>query len=450
VRGPKRAAARRLIQGMVATSAAVALLAPAAGASTVTNTHDPTVTDAPVSYTDDTGEANNLTLTSDGTTLSFAESVSVINSGVGGLDEVEDCLTSATTTASCPAASTTVNLGDGDDTLALGAGLPSLTVIGGAGTDRLDFASRTDAVSVTLGGATPGLAVNTVENVTGGDGGDTIAGDASRNIENGGGGNDALIGNDGNDELSGGTGVNNLTGGNGDDTLTAGNSGDLLDGGAGVDTFTGGDGSDTIVAADGLVDGPIDCGNGTDTVVADLGPAGPVDTFLNCESVQGTVRTNPTPQSDGNPPDPLQPIIILPGGSIKPVLGPGKADIADLIPPRASMRSVSRHRIATILKRGVPVRVTCRESCGISVAISVDRTAAKRLKLDARTSPVVIGTATAIRTLAGSSVLRVKLTKKAKAAFKKSKRSVVSNTQVLVSDASGNGTLLQRHITLVR
>jgi hypothetical protein len=64
-------------------------------------------------------------------------------------------------------------------------------------------------------------------------------------------------------------------------------------------------------------------------------------------------------------------------------------------------------------------------------------------------TPVVIATATAQRRAAGTTQLRVKFTKKAKAALKKSKRSVVATTQVLVSDASGNGTLLSRHVTLV-
>ena len=448
MRGPKRAAARRLIEGTVATCAAVALLAPAAGASTVGNSHDPASADpAPVTYTADAGEANSLTLTSDGATLSFAESVSLINSGVGGLDTEDTCLASATTTASCPTATTTVDLGDGNDTLTLGACLPPLNVTGGAGTDRLDFAPQPGPVSIDLGGTTPNLAVNTVENVTGSAGDDTIDGDAAGN---------RLSGGSGIDHINGGPGVNNLRGGAGDDVLTAGDDGDTLVGGPGIDSMTGGAGDDDISAADGVAD-QITCGAGTDTVSAD-----PTDTFAveaDCEEITIAGATAPDPVPDPTPtptPDPVvnggtDNYIFVPVlGSVAPVLAPGKPDIADLIPPRAAMRSASRHRIKTVLKRGVPVRVTCRESCGISVALSVERTAAKRLKLDARTSPVVIGTATATRTLAGSSVLRVKLTKKARAAFRKSKRNVVSNTQVLVSDASGNGTLLQRHITLVR
>jgi hypothetical protein len=432
VRGPKRAAARRLIEGTVAACAAVALLAPAAGASVLTATHPLDTTAAtPITYTADAGEANNLTLTSDGTSLSFAEALAaVINpdpNTVGGLDITDDCNASGVATASCAStASTTVNLGDGNDTLKLGSNLPPLTIDGGTGTDRLDFSSWTTPVSINLDGTTPNLAVGAVENVTGGSGDDAI---------------------------TGGAGANNLRGGNGNDTLQAGGDGDTLVGGSGVDTIIGGAGDDDISAADGVAD-QITCGGGADSVSAD-----PTDTFAtqaDCEEITFAAASTP-PDTVPNPPPPTttagntETFIFVPvHDTISPVLAPGKPNAADLIPPRASMRSASRHRILTILKRGVPVRVSCQESCGISVALSVDRTTAKRLKLDARTSPVVIGTASATRTLAGSSVLRVKLTKKAKAAFKKSKRSVVANTQVLVSDSSGNGTLLQRHITLVR
>ena len=135
---------------------------------------------------------------------------------------------------------------------------------------------------------------------------------------------------------------------------------------------------------------------------------------MNCENIEGTVRPNPTPTPDPTTSggttttETLQPIIVVPAlGSILPVLAPGKADISDLTPPGAAMRTFSRQRIHTVLERGgVRVRVTCKEACGISIALSVDRVTAKRLKLDARTSPVVVGTASATRVVAGNSVLR--------------------------------------------
>jgi hypothetical protein len=460
--------------------AAAAVSAPSAMAGTVSNVHpmptDPVTGDptpgvdvaAPASYTASAGENNSVTLQfvsggavfSDGGSDSVGGAVSMSGS-TGGFDTTtqdDTCLPDQSfANWTCPLATDVkVDLGDGDDTLALGAGLPGLAIDGGTGTDRLDFVGRTDPVSVTLGGTTPGLTVASVENVTGGDGGDKVVGNADRNVLDGGPGADRLSGGDGNDELTGDSGVNVLRGGAGDDTLNAGDDGDTLVGGAGTDTMTGGAGDDDISAADGVAD-QITCGAGFDTVSADAS-----DTIAvpgDCEEVTIAGATAPDPTPTPTPtPDPVvtttdTSVIFVPVlGSIAPVLAPGPANIADLTPPSASMRSMSRQRVATVLKRGgrVPVRVTCREACGISVALSVDRTTAKRLKLDSRTSPVVIGTASAKRALAGSSVLRVKLTSKAKAGLKASKRNSIVTTQVLVSDASGNGTLLSRHITLVR
>jgi Ca2+-binding RTX toxin-like protein len=254
-----------------------------------------------------------------------------------------------------------------------------------------------------------------------------------------------------------------LRGGSARDVLKAGDEGDTLVGGAGPDDINGGGGDDDISAADGEID-HITCGAGYDTVSADPTDeiAVPTDPTAapECEEVTVAAAADPSPAPTPAPqptPDPVvitdTSVVFVPVlGSIAPVLAPGPANAADLTPPGAAMRSANRQRVGTILKRGgrVPVRVTCQEACGISVALSVDRTTAKRLKLDSRTSPVVIGTASAKRALAGSSVLRVKLTSKAKAGLKTAKRNTIVTTQVLVSDASGNGTLLSRHITLVR
>lgn len=467
VRGPTRAAAKRLISGTVMACAAAAVCAPVAGASTVTL--DPAApAGTPVTYLDESTGGNTVTLTSTAAGVSFADpTLPVVDATAIDPPPPDQCQPDivAPSTFTCPVAPINVTLGLGDDTLKLGDGLPMLKIDGRTGADTVDFGPSSGAKTVDLAAGTgDDMTLTGIENVNGGPGGDTVTGDAGPNTENGAGGNDALNGGDGTDVLDGGPGVNSLNGGDGDDTLTAGNSGDLLDGGAGADTLTGGDGNDTIVAADALVDGPIDCGAGTnDTVVADLGPAGPVDTFVNCENIQGTVRSDPTAivggttttgtTTTGTTTETIQPVIVVPALGTPPltqVLAPGNASIADLTPPGASMRTFSRQRIPTVVGRGVRVRVTCKETCGISIALSVDRATAKRLRLDSRTSPVVVGTATATRLVPGSTVLRVKLTKQAKAALKASKRNVRANTQVLVSDASGNGTLLSRRVTFVR
>jgi len=75
-----------------------------------------------------------------------------------------------------------------------------------------------------------------IENVIGGDGGDTLGGNEADNHLQGMRGDDTLRGYEGNDTLDGGVGNDNLDGGIGND---------ILIGGAGADTLTGGDGFDT-------------------------------------------------------------------------------------------------------------------------------------------------------------------------------------------------------------
>jgi hypothetical protein len=400
-----------------------------------------------VIYSDDGATGNRVTLTSDGTHVVFGDATAaaeVLSSDIGA--PVNDCEPgSALDTVACPTGPVKVTLGLGDDTLTLGNDLPLVDVDGNTGTDRLDFTPHTAGMTLDLRvpEVAPNVTASNVEAITGSQGDDLITGDDGPN---------RLSGGDGTDHLIGGGGANVLRGGPGVDTLDAGPAGDSLVGGPGADVITGGAGDDDISAADGVAD-QISCGAGTDTVSADPTDTFPVDN--DCEEITVAAATSPDPVPTPTP-DPIvttteTSVIFVPAlGSIVPVLAPGPANIADLIPPGASMRSATRQRVATVLSRGVPVRVTCRESCGISVALSVDRATARRLKLDARSSPVVIGTASATRTIAGTTHLRVKFTKRARTALKRSARSVATTTQVLVSDASGNGTLLSRHVMLVR
>ena len=80
--------------------------------------------------------------------------------------------------------------------------------------------------------------------------------------------------------LRGVSGVDNLIGGAFDDRLVGGTGNDTLTGNGGVDQLVAGDGDDVVHARDGVVD-RVDCGAGTDTVVADVG-----DVVSACETVQ--------------------------------------------------------------------------------------------------------------------------------------------------------------------
>jgi Ca2+-binding RTX toxin-like protein len=130
----------------------------------------------------------------------------------------------------------TFNGEDGDDTFHHSVALSDDTCNGGAGTDTATYATRTNAVSVTLDGTgNDGEAGEVddieadVENVIGGAGNDTIDATGSNIVH-------ALTGNAGNDTLIGATDVDTLNGGAGDDILRGAAGADVLVGGAGVDT----------------------------------------------------------------------------------------------------------------------------------------------------------------------------------------------------------------------
>lgn len=148
--------------------------------------------------------------------------------------------------------------GAGNDTFNQGsASTPSETIWGGSGTDTVSYASRSAAVTVTIGtGVDDGISgenddINSdVEVVTGGSGNDTLT--AATGVAatlNGGPGNDTLIGDSGADTLNGGAGNDTLRGGAGNDTLNGDDGDDTFDEGAtsnGGDVMNGGAGIDTV------------------------------------------------------------------------------------------------------------------------------------------------------------------------------------------------------------
>ena len=152
----------------------------------------------------------------------------------------------------------TLNGGEGDDTLTGGMGADMLT--GGPGMDTISYMGSDAAVDIRLrtghasGGDAEGDVFSAVENVTGSDHDDRLAGDnrpagedtGGDNTLKGEGGNDEIYGGSGDDTLEGGAGDDALYGGDGDDMLDGGMGDDLLIGGMGGDGFTGGAGEDTV------------------------------------------------------------------------------------------------------------------------------------------------------------------------------------------------------------
>lgn len=96
-----------------------------------------------------------------------------------------------------------------------------------------------------------------IENIIGGDGGDTLGGNEADNYLQGMRGNDTLRGYEGNDKLDGGVGNDTLDGGVGNDVLIGGAGADVLIGGEGYDTasYSKSDGAVNVNLATGIGSG---------------------------------------------------------------------------------------------------------------------------------------------------------------------------------------------------
>jgi hypothetical protein len=136
--------------------------------------------------------------------------------------------------------------GSGDDVLDGGLGADFFS--GSDGRDRVDYSSRTAAVTVNPGSW----------------GGDGQAGEGDNvwwSVED-------VTGGSGNDVLTGTSGPNTISGGPGNDTVNGSGGDDSLDGGAGRDVLDGGSGADRLSSRDDEADDDR-CGTDTDTVSGD-------------------------------------------------------------------------------------------------------------------------------------------------------------------------------------
>ena len=161
----------------------------------------------------------------------------------------------------------------GNDQLAGGfAGSAGDILDGGPDVDVVTYASRTDGVSVGLGGTGGEDKVSNAENAKGGDGDDTLTGGAGPNALFAGPGNDVVDGKAGDDSLYGMNGNDSLYGDTGDDVVAGGDRADILMGGAGADWIAGYDGLDKVTYYNATV--PVTV---TPDGVADDGAAGEGD-----------------------------------------------------------------------------------------------------------------------------------------------------------------------------
>ena len=198
-------------------------------------------------------EANVLTGGAGADTLSGGDGADTLNGGLG--NDIFDCGTST----------------DGADVM-----------VGGAGTDTVDYSARTGTLTISLNGQADDGEEDEldnvradVENVYGGDGGDTIVGSASANILEGGAGDDTVSGGGGNDTMRGDAGDDTLNGDAGDDIFDCGTStdgADVLNGGAGVDEadYSARTASGTITIGAGADDGGLSEGDDIGATVENI------------------------------------------------------------------------------------------------------------------------------------------------------------------------------------
>lgn len=325
----------------------------------------------------------------------------------------------------------TVNLANGalapGRTLELGLGLfsgeieitgtaTSLTVVGSAAADQLTHGSggvnlnagealEQDA-DVNLAGARVTLA--------GSGGADTLSG-AGDTVLQGGAGNDSLRaagpgdvadfsdapgavrldlgieqavadGHGGTDVLDN---VRTVVGGPRGDTLGGTQQADTIVGGPGVDAIAAAGGPDRVLVRDGEQDA-VDCGAGTDSVVADDAT---IDSFLGgCEVIErpvvqtppaGAPTPTPTPGigvGTAIPGVPLPDTPLTPSPTATPRPGATRAPTG----PRGRLKVTARLQrtgLRRLVRRGLRVRVQCSRACELLALLRLSRKERKRTGL---------------------------------------------------------------------
>jgi RTX calcium-binding nonapeptide repeat (4 copies) len=300
------------------------LVPPAAGAAvaTMVEMSDRYGLGAVFTLTAAPGERNTVTLRGDGDDVLVSDSTAPLVAGRG-------CQAESGAIVRCPSplsplgldyVGETVDLGDGDDAVTadpmhgvsvqggpgddvltggrsrddLTGGPGADTVLGGEGNDRfvdgdvdepdrydggegvdsLAFYGRVRPLRLDLGAGTTsdGDVLAGIEDATGGEGDDVLAGSDAPNVLWGSGGRDVIVGRGGDDELHGGPAADGVDGGEGNDGIEGGSGADHLSGGAGADridpSLAGREtrGEDTIPARPHPpARDRIDCGDGLDT-----------------------------------------------------------------------------------------------------------------------------------------------------------------------------------------
>lgn len=235
-----------------------------------------------------------------GVTVVLASGAATVSVGAGDVDTltgIENITGTGFADALTGDASTNILIGGaGNDVVTFSAG--SDVIDGGANTDTLVLTTAGTSVTLDLstvnGGGYATLTsggitqtVKGIENLTGGNFGNTLTGTSGANVLTGGTGTDTLNGGDGADTLSGGAGA---------DTINGGNDNDIIYGGTGADTLDGGSGSDTLRFDDLAAAVTITMGSATNGSAVS---GGETDTFTSMETIYMTGYDDSFTESTG-------------------------------------------------------------------------------------------------------------------------------------------------------
>jgi hypothetical protein len=140
---------------------------------------------------------------------------------------------------------------------------------------------------------------------------------------------------------------------------------------------------------------------------------------------------------------PFQNVRVVAAGT-SPASSPstGPSSVAPRLRSRIALRSPQR--LAAVLARGVLARVSCNQACRVRVELRLGRRTARRLRL-----PLVVGSRVTDLSRAGSRLVRVRLSRRARATLR-GRRGVRLTVRMRASGGSARTALFSRRLLLRR
>jgi hypothetical protein len=124
--------------------------------------------------------------------------------------------------------------------------------------------------------------------------------------------------------------------------------------------------------------------------------------------------------------------------------GGGGQPVQDITAPHLTVTPAAGQKLKTVAAKGLKLTLGADEGCTVKLLLTIDKKTAKSLKLGKKALTVGTATATLVN---GTTVVTVKLTSKARKAFKKAKK-VKLSAKATGTDAAGNAATLTKSVSL--